>query len=51
MAEKLTVLRLEDAIEVVIDAINHYEYAYSIDALVANAKEFMECRSFEIERD
>lgn len=52
MAEKLTVLRLEDAIEVAKNLLNDYQLlGYSIDYLMLEAEDFMKLCSFEIERD
>lgn len=51
MTEKIEVVTLEDAIEVAINLINNYEYAYSIDDLVVDAETYMELRSFEIEKE
>lgn len=51
MAEKLTVVRLEDAIEVARNLLYDYQYGYSIDDLVVEAEGFMESYSFEIEKD
>lgn len=51
MAEKLKVVRLEDAIEVARNLLSDYEYGYSIDDLVVEAEDFMKSCSFEIEKD
>lgn len=52
MAEKLTVVRLEDAIEVARNLLNDYQLlGYSIDYLMLEAEGFMKLCSFEIERD
>lgn len=51
MAEKLTVLRLEDAIEVTRNLLNDYQFRYSIDYLMLEAEDFMKLCSFEIEKD
>ncbi len=51
MAEKLTVVRLEDAIEIARNLLNDYQFGYSIDDLVLEAEDFMKSCSFEIEKD
>lgn len=50
MAEKMQVIRLEDAVEEAINLLRDSEYGYSMDDLVVEAKNFMESRSFEIDK-
>lgn len=51
MAEKMQVIRLEDAVEVAINLLRDSEHGYSMDDLVVEAKSFMESCSFEIDKD